>query len=177
MVASWPVPREPEDWEADRLGEFKLIQEVVRSIRNIRAEKNIKPGKKIPANLISVDFAAVLEEEINSLAFLAHLDLDQILISEKPLPDTEGQVALVAGPVEIYLPLEGLVDIQEEQERITQELEEIHGQIERLEKLLSGPFVEKAPDSVVIKEQEKLADYKETAATLQEQLSGLDQGG
>jgi valyl-tRNA synthetase len=75
--------------------------------------------------------------------------------------------------VEIYLPLSGLVDLEEEEERIKNDLEEIKGQIQRLEKLLAGPFAQKAPAEVVNKEKDKLAHYLETSQTLQDQLDNL----
>jgi valyl-tRNA synthetase len=80
---------------------------------------------------------------------------------------------MVAGPVEIYLPLSGLVDLKEEQKRLTAELNELSGEIKRLESLLASPFAQKAPEAVVNKEREKLAGYQETALTLQEQIKNL----
>jgi valyl-tRNA synthetase len=83
-------------------------------------------------------------------------------------------IALVAGPVEIYLPLSGLVDLEEEKARLTKELAELRKEIKRLKGLLNSPFAEKAPSQVVNKEREKLAGYQETAQTLEEQLSNLE---
>ena len=47
IVAKWPEPREPEGWEESKIADFALIQEIVRSIRNLRAEKNVAPSKRI----------------------------------------------------------------------------------------------------------------------------------
>ncbi len=88
---------------------------------------------------------------------------------EKP----RGQIALVAGPVEIYLPLSGLVDLKVEEKRLSNELAETDKQIKRLEELLSSPFAQKAPENVVNNEKDKLAGYRETAATLKDQLDNL----
>ena len=49
IVAPWPEPRDPESWETEKTADFTLIQEIVRSIRNLRAEQDVKPGKKLPA--------------------------------------------------------------------------------------------------------------------------------
>jgi valyl-tRNA synthetase len=87
----------------------------------------------------------------------------------------QSQIALVAGPIEIYLPLSGLLDIAEERERISKELKEAEDQISRLEALLSSPFSEKAPQAVIAKEKEKLSDFKETAATLKDQLRNIQE--
>ncbi len=173
MIASWPEPREQEDWEEGKVADFKLIQEIVRTIRNLRAEKNIKPGKLIPANLVTSEYHDTLLNEFGSLTSLAQLDPESTNIQKELKDKPQGQIALVAGPVEIYLPLSGLLDLKEEQKRLTAELNELSGEIQRLEGLLAGPFAQKAPAAVVNKEREKLAGYQETALTLQEQIKNL----
>jgi valyl-tRNA synthetase len=74
------------------------------------------------------------------------------------------------GTVEIYLPLAGMVDVDAERTRFEKELAVTESQIERLEKLLGGDFANKAPASVVAKEREKLAAFKETAEKIRTQL-------
>jgi len=173
MIAPWPEPRPIEDWEAPRVQDFELIQDIVRTIRNLRAEKGVKPGKLIPATFVAGDQTPTLNSAIGVLSTLAYLDQDQITIlitqDEKP----RGQIALVVGPVEIYLPLSGLIDLKEEEKRLSNELAETKNQIKRLEELLSGAFAHKAPENVVNNEKGKLAGYRETAATLKNQLDNL----
>jgi valyl-tRNA synthetase len=72
--------------------------------------------------------------------------------------------------VEIYIPLSGMVDLDEERGRLQKELAGTQSQIERLEKLLASGFADKAPAPVVQKEREKLASFQETAAKLKAQL-------
>jgi valyl-tRNA synthetase len=83
---------------------------------------------------------------------------------------SEGAAALVVGPVEIYLPLAGMVDLEQERARLEKELAEAESHIARLEKLLSSDFAKKAPEAVVAKEREKLAAFKETAEKIKAQL-------
>jgi valyl-tRNA synthetase len=170
MIAPWPEPRESEDWENQKIKEFEIIQEIIKSIRNLRAEKKVKPGKLVPAIFASKDHADILKQELGGLASLAHLDRDQVQILVSLEDKPQGHVALVAGTVEIYLPLAGLIDPKEEKSRLEKELEEVESQIQRLEKLLSGPFAEKAPKEVVEGEGQKLSEYQETASTLKDQL-------
>ena len=174
IIASWPESRPKEAWEDDRIQDFELIQEIVRAIRNLRAEKNIKPGKLIPANLISGDLTPSLQKETGSLSTLAGLDPEQINISAKLEEKPQGQISLVAGPVEIYLPLSGMLDLAEEKKRLNAELEELKSEIKRLEGLLNSPFAEKAPEAVVQKEREKLESYQDTSKTIEEQIKNLD---
>jgi valyl-tRNA synthetase len=79
-------------------------------------------------------------------------------------------VALVAGSVEIFLPLAALVDPEEERARLGKELAEAESHIERLEKLLGSDFANKAPAQLVQKERDKLAVYKESAEKIKAQL-------
>jgi valyl-tRNA synthetase len=93
-------------------------------------------------------------------------------IDEELRPRPEKSLPLVAGPIEIYLPLEGTVNLDKERERLSGELAGVRAQIQRLESLLAGDFASKAPAAVVDKEREKLAAYKETATKLRSQLGG-----
>jgi valyl-tRNA synthetase len=79
-------------------------------------------------------------------------------------------MVLMAGPVEIYLPLEGMVDLGAERQRLTHQLAENESQIARLEQLLGGEFAQKAPAAVVTRERERLAAFKETAEKLRAQV-------
>jgi valyl-tRNA synthetase len=168
MVATWPEPRAEEGWETTKVANFELVQEVVRAIRNLRAEKNVKPGLKLSA--IVVDNTGLIKQESRIVSALANLDEAKLEIHEKLDAKPEGYVALVAGPVQIFLPLAALVDPEEERARLTKDLAEAEGHIARLEKLLSSDFANKAPAAVVQKEREKLATYKETAEKIKAQL-------
>jgi valyl-tRNA synthetase len=171
IVAPWPEPRPEEGWEGEKIADFTLIQEIVRSIRNLRAEKNVKPGKRIPATLVGGAKAARLKEQSKVIAALAHLDESLLSILESLDTRPEGSLTLVVGAVEIYLPLAGLVDLDEQRLRLEKELADTQAQIDRLEQLLASDFAKKAPAQVVQKEREKLAAYKETAGKLKAQLS------
>ena len=76
----------------------------------------------------------------------------------------------MAGPIEIFLPLAEMVDPAEERARLEKELTEAESHIERLEKLLSSDFANKAPAALVQKERDKLAVYKESAEKIKAQL-------
>ena len=173
IIAPWPEPRLEEGWEASKIADFNIIREVVRAIRNIRSEKNVQPGRRIPATLVSPDYSHILKEQAASLAALAHLDKDLLTILDNLPSKPEGNIALVVGSVEIYLPLAGLVEVDEERTRLEKDLTDTNSQIQRLEQLLASPFAEKAPPAVVQKERDKLRDYQETAAKLSKQLNEL----
>ncbi len=171
IVAPWPTPKPEEAWEAAAAADFGLVQNVVRAVRNLRSEKNVKPNKHLPAVLAAGESAALFKAQAVTLASLAGLDLNGLQVLSSLAEKPAGHVALVEGPVEIYLPVAGLVDSAEEKARLSKELTELEEQIKRLELLLSGPFAQKAPPAVVQKESERLAAFKETAAKLRAQLA------
>jgi valyl-tRNA synthetase len=170
IIAGWPEPREPEGWEADKVSDFALIQEIVRAIRNLRAEKGVAPSKRIAASFAGGGRTVLLREQSQVLVALAGLDEPQMEIEESLAEKPEDAATLVITPVEIYLPLAGMVDLEQERARLEKELAEAESQITRLEKLLGSDFAKKAPEAVVNKEREKLAAYKETAEKIQAQL-------
>ncbi len=146
----------------------------MRTIRNLRTEKKVKAGHRIPAILVSTTFAPILREQASSVAALAHLDQENMTILETRFDKPSGHIALVVGPIEIYLPLAGLIDVSEERTRLEKDLTEALGQIQRLEKLLASSFSEKAPVPVVQKEREKLVSLNETVDKLRIQLKTLE---
>ena len=172
IIAPWPEARPLEVWEGAKIADFALLQEIVRSIRNLRADKKVKPGKRIPCTLVDGAQAELLTGQRYILAALAHLDPEKLSILRALPRKPEQATVLVAGSTEIYLPLEGLLDRDEERNRLEKELADVSGQIERLEKLVEGDFASKAPAPVVQKEREKLAGYRETAEKLKAQLKG-----
>jgi valyl-tRNA synthetase len=170
IIARWPEPRDLEGWEESKMADFALIQEIVRSIRNLRAEKNVAPSKHIAASIAATDKCDLLQAQSKVIASLAGLDSSQLYIVSSLKQKPADSAVLVIGSVEIYLPLAGMVDLAGEKSRLEKELKEAQSHIERLEKLLSGDFASKAPAPVVAKEREKLAGYKETAEKIKAQL-------
>ena len=173
IVAAWPELRPEVDLEIDAVIQFTLVQDVVRAIRNLRAERNVKPGRLIPATIAGADRASILRSQAGSIALLAQLDPRSLRILDTPVERQEGQIAVVVNAIEIYLPLAGLVDVSEERARLEKELAESERQMNRLQDLLAGPFSEKAPPAVVQKEREKLAVYQETVQKLRDQLRSI----
>jgi len=168
IIAKWPQAG-PEPFD-DALADFKLIQEIIRSIRNLRAEKNISPAKKFAATMVSNDKTDLLKEQSTTIAVLAGLDQSQILNLESLRDKPKDSAALVVGSVEIYIPLAGMVDLAGEKARLERELREAESHIQRLENLLSGDFANKAPAALIAKERGKLAAYKDTAEKIKAQL-------
>jgi valyl-tRNA synthetase len=170
IIAQYPESTPAADWESERVEQFTMVQEIVRSIRNMRAEKNVTPGKRIGATIVTADRFDFINQELPVIAGLAHLDLNQIQVMKNLESKPKGQAALVVAGVEMYFPLAELVDLEAERVRLDKELAAIHGEITRLEALLASPFGQKAPPAVVEKERQKLDAYRDTAAKINQQL-------
>jgi valyl-tRNA synthetase len=114
-------------------------------------------------------------EQREVLISLAGLDKEKLtiepILEEKPTK----ALASVVGPVEIYLPLAGMVDLERERERLKKEIARIEAELARAEELLADEeFLKKAPPKVVEREREKLADYKGRLEKLEGRLQSLD---
>jgi valyl-tRNA synthetase len=169
IVAAWPETHAEERWESGKMADFALIQDTIRSIRNLRAEKKVSPAKRLPATLVGGTKTSLLKEQSSMISALAGLDTSQFSVLESLETKPENSVALVAGPVEIYIPLSGMVDMQEQRKRQEKELADIQVQIDRLQNLLGSDFANKAPAQVVERERAKLASFQDTASKLRAQ--------
>jgi valyl-tRNA synthetase len=174
MISSWPEAIEEfEDNKA--IKDFEIIQDMIKAVRNVRAEYNVAPSKKIevlikPANKIILnllqDNMAILDKFINPET----LDFIEDISS-----DTEG-VSIVLDDLEMFLPLGSLVDINQEIERLGKELNKLKGEIARGEGMLNNPnFVNRAPISKVNAEKQKLENYKDQYSIIQTRLESLKQ--
>ncbi len=169
IAARWPERMPQEGWEGAALKDFELVQEMVRTIRNLRSEFKIEPNKNIDAILVSESKVDFLQQNRNLLIDLAGLNEDDLKIFSSK-PDTEGLTVVVIEDIEIYLDLSASEETQLDRERLEKELAEAKSQIERLEKLLASPFAQKAPEKVVQTEREKLEGYLTAAQKLRERL-------
>ncbi len=133
----------------------------------------MQPGRRIEAHFQAGGASERLEQNREWLATLARIDPGKLVIAAQLDAPPEDAVPLVVGPLQAYLPLAGMVDREQEAERLGRELEQVQAQIRRLEELLAGPFADRAPAEVVDGEREKLTRLRETAARLGEQLGAL----
>ncbi|MEN6529144.1 MAG: valine--tRNA ligase [Anaerolineaceae bacterium] len=170
ICARWPEAGEPEGWEEEATRNFSLIQEIVRAIRNLRAEKKVTPGRKLPAFIAAGQKIDILRGQCSTIAALAGLDAKQSHLAHHIKEDVTGFNSVVVSGIEIYLNLTGPSGNEEDVERLRKDLEVVNSHIERLSALLSSDFATKAPASVVEKEKLKLNEYLETREKLLAQI-------
>ena len=173
IVARWPEPAPAADEDEGVISRFQHFMDIVSAIRNARLEKEVGPRRKIAAIFSAGEHTEFLREMEQALMALAGLDPEAIQIAPELDHRPETAIPLVVGGVEIFLPLEGMLDLSAERERLEGQLVEAEAQIRRLKDLLAGPFAERAPSQVVEKERAKLADFEETAEKLRRQIAEL----
>ncbi len=173
MTSTWPEYRaELIDESAE--AEIDLLKAVISSVRAIRGEMHVPPG--VRGNLIirtgSGEAGSVLEREKGMLLSLARLEGVEV---GPELTKPAGSAAAVVGDVELFLPLEDLIDLDVERKRLTAERDRLASwRAASTSKLENETFLGKAPAEVVEREREKLADMGERYAKLEELLNGLN---
>ncbi|MDD2852614.1 MAG: valine--tRNA ligase [Desulfuromonadaceae bacterium] len=172
MLAEYPSYRNELSFP-DFAADMERIMAVIGGIRNIRGEMDVPPSKQI-AVILSCDSEATRlllkhnESAIISLARVSDLAIGHAI--EKP----EDASIQVAGDVQIYVPLKGLVDVAAEEERLLKEIGKIDKEIEMFSKKLESPaFVDRAPADIVAKERQKLTDVTGKRAVLEESLEKI----
>jgi valyl-tRNA synthetase len=172
MVAPWPAAG-PTDEAAEE--EMALIMELVRAIRNARAEYEVEPGRRIAAIIAANGQKDLLAAQADVIATLARVDPARLRIEERVAETPVQALTLVVGEVEAYLPLAGLVDLHRERERLAGDIARLDREIARVEGLLAHhDFVTRAPAHVVEREQAKLAEVQGKRARLEERLRRLE---
>ncbi len=173
IVASWPQA-DPLDDEAE--AEMGPIMEMVRAIRNSRAEYEVEPSRAIAAVVVAGDKAQLVTSHLDILARLARIDPAQLRVERSLAQKPKQALALVVSGYEVFLPLAGLVDIEREKARLATDLANMEREIARCGALLQNQgFVSKAPAEVVEKERLKLEDLKQRHARLSERLSTIQE--
>ena len=170
MISSWPEAQE-NLLDKDAEEQMELIMEIIKVVRNIRAEMNVPPGKKSQLILVnsSEEKGLMLKKYSGYLEKMA--GCDQITV-ERDLSEEPAQAAssMVKG-ILIYMPLSGLIDIELEISRLEKEIKNLTEEVARIAKKLGNEgFLAKAPVDVVEKERAKQAEYIEKKAALVERL-------
>lgn len=149
---------------------FELLKTVIHEIRNARAEKNISYSQLIQALIYAPTQEKFLQAHEKLIKSLGRIDLLTFVESKQILHNA---LSLKVGDIEIYLPL-GMLKVEDEKRRIEQELAKIQTLISSIGIRLSDPhFLEKAPQHIVQKERQRIAEYEQQEQSLKEQLGKL----
>lgn len=171
-VAAWPEAKEEFTYpEAEK--EMSLLMDVIRAVRNIRAEVNVPLGKPIellikPASEVTEGYLKRGERIIRRLTNPEKLEMNMSLVTPE-----KAMSAVVSG-AEIYLPLAGLIDVEQELARLEKELKKLDAEVERVDKKLANQgFIAKAPEHVIAAEKAKREDYMQQREQVRARIKEL----
>lgn len=170
MVSRWPDADKYREIPADDA--FEPVKNIVTAIRSIRAEYRIEPKQKIKAVIYCQAEKDKIKEQAQLIKNL-RTGAEDLEIKEtgEPIPQAAYQAV---GNTEIYIPLQGVIDIDKEKSRIQSRADELGKLIAGVDKKLNNEqFIQNAPEEVVTKEKEKRRTYQEEQDKLKSQLSNL----
>jgi valyl-tRNA synthetase len=171
IIAPYPQPDETLiDAEAER--SWTTVMDAIRAVRNVRTEEKVEAKRWIPATVVAGDRAGMYAAQASAIRQLARID-PLTIVEALTEPPTEA-IALILDGAEVYLPREGLVDVEEEKARLRHERARAEEEVARVRaRLANEQFVAKAPAAVVAKEREKLAAAEARLAKIIERLVTL----
>ena len=172
VVATYPTVH-PEQMDEKAAEEMEFLMDFIRSVRTVRNEMNTPLSK--PINIIAKvsDAAhyAILKENESYIARFSNPE--EFVYGEDVEAPSDAVTSVITG-AEIYLPLAGLINIEDEIARLEKEAEKLQQEVDRVEKKLSNEkFVAKAPEAVVEAERAKGADYQAQREAVLERIAAL----
>ncbi len=173
-LGPWPAER-AGDLDADAETAMTDLQEVIAALRRFRAEHHVSPGSKPRCTIVPADQrqAALFAAEASSVRRLARL-AEFTVAPPGTAPTGEPATKLLAAAAELYLPLAGLLDLDEERRRLERERVTLEAERDRATAKLANPdFVAKAPPPVVDKVRARLAEVDADLAKVAEQFGAL----
>jgi len=173
MVQPYPVAQ-PGWIDEETEKQMTFLTGVIRAIRNLRTEMNCPPGKEVRVVFCGADTdLAFLREQEAYLRSLARVGVSEFRqAGDRP----KGAATAVIGAMEIYLPLDDLVNLDEERARLAKEVGKVEDELARVQKkLANGDFLAKAKTEVVHKEREKATQFEEKIRTLRSSLEKIQE--
>ena len=170
-----PYPRAEAAWtdeESER--KMKFLMDVIRAVRNLRTEMNCPPGKEVKVVFHGPDEdLSFLKREEPYLRTLARVGAVEYLASgDRP----KGAATAIVGSTEVYVPLAEMINLDEEQARLTKEIDKVKDELSRVQKKLSNTdFLNKAKEEVVQKEREKAGQCEEKIRALNLSLERIQE--
>jgi len=173
MISQWPTVQ--EEWDFPLYAPVvESVKEAVRGVRNIRAEMNVPHNKKTKVYIVGADDQACEMYELMKQSYQNFLSASKIRVQSSRQGIPEDAVSVVVSNAVVYLPLDELVDLEKEKERLQKEEKRLTKEIARAEGMLNNPnFVNKAPEKKIQEEREKLQKYQDMMAKVRQQLEQM----
>ena len=173
MLADWPVYKEEWNFSAEE-EMLAHVKELVKGIRNLRTEMDVPPSRKAKVFIVSEDKALCEIFESMKKTYQNLISASEIDVQSDKAGIGEDAVSVVIPGAVVYMPLEDLVDMEKEKERLLKEEERLKKELARSHGMLNNEkFVSKAPAAKIQEEKDKLAKYEQMMATVQERLAQM----
>jgi valyl-tRNA synthetase len=171
MVASWPEADGAQDPEAEKA--MTRVQEVVTAIRQIRAEMNVPPTKRVSVMISTAD-SDEAARIASGQAYIAQLGrAEHVEVGANVTPPASAGSAVV-GALEVFVPLDGLIDLAAERRRLEKEIAKFAKLVKGMDgKLSNAAFISKAPPAVVERERQRQVEYRVSLEKLEISLQRL----
>ena len=170
MISEWPKYSEAANYEKEE-NEIEIIKEIIKGVRNTRANMNVAPSKKVSMIFVT-EKAEVIEAGKGFIEKLAGAEKIEVQKDKAGIPDNA--VSLAVPGIELYMPFNELVDIAAEIERLEKEKLTYTNEIARVEKMLSNEgFIAKAPAQKIEEEKAKKEKYLELLAKTEERIAQI----
>jgi len=176
MIAAWPEPR-PAHLDEDAERRMRALQELITSVRSLRKEYGVPEGEEVEI-VVASENGAFKETLSGAGTVLVRLARVRAVRWERRAGETVGAHAVLTNGVELFLPLEGVIDLARERERLGAEVARLEAQARQSEgKLSNEQFVSRAPAEVVERERERARSLGEQIDKLRQKISLLQGGG
>ena len=173
MLADWPVYEEARNFAKEE-SMVERCKELVKSVRNRRSEMDVPPSRKAAVHIVSEneEVRGIFEAEKDMYAGL--MGASEVRIQSDKTGIAEDAVSIVIPDAVVYIPLEDLVDMAKEKERLEKEQARLEKELARSKGMLSNErFLSKAPEAKVQEEKDKLAKYEQMMEQVKAQLASM----
>lgn len=173
MLAEWPVFSESWDFpEEEKM--LSHVKELVKGIRNLRSGMDVPPSRKAKVYIVSEDEALCEVWNAMKQTYGNLISASEVCVQRDKSGIGEDAVSVVIPGAVVYMPLEDLVDLQKEKERLQKEKERLTKELARSRGMLNNEkFVSKAPAAKIQEEKDKLAKYEQMMAQVEERLAQM----
>lgn len=173
VISNWPEYDESQVMPTEE-SRMQIVMDAIKAIRNLRAEMNVIRSRKAKTYIIANDENAKFAIQEGEIYFEKLASSLEVIIYDKKEQISEATVSVITPDLEIYLPLNDLIDKEKEIERLNNEKENLEKEVERVEKKLKNQgFLAKAPKTVIEEEEEKMRKYQQMLEKVVERLNSI----
>ena len=171
MISSFPEYEENLNFK-EAENEIEKLKEIIIGIRNVRSNMNVHPSKKADLIFVTNEHEGVIKASEEFLKKLGYGE--SITIQKDKRGISNNAISVLTDGIEVYMPFENLVNIEEEKARLQEEAKKLEAEVARASKMLANQgFISKAPQAKIQEEKDKLAKYEEMLKAVQERLKNM----